>query len=119
MSSGPALGGQGLPLIPFNQACYGTKLAGASHTCRSSQHYRQQDHTFVGSAVPYDARRRGRADHRQDRILSPARGRRLKRQTRTMRSVITHIAFLSIGRAGSRHKPTIRAKDVRRIISQE
>ena len=58
MSSGPALGGQGLPLIPFNQACYGTKLAGAGHTRRSRQRYRQQDQTFVGSAVPYDARRR-------------------------------------------------------------
>jgi len=75
VSSGPALFGQPLPLIPGNQACYGAKLAGAGHTRRSSQHYRQQDHTFVGSAVPYDARRRGHADHRQDHILSPARGR--------------------------------------------
>jgi hypothetical protein len=64
VSFGPALLRQSPLLIPGNQARYRANLAGAGHTCRSNQHYRQQDHAFVGSAVPCDARRRSHADHR-------------------------------------------------------
>jgi hypothetical protein len=107
VSSGPALFGKSLPLIPGNHACYGANLAGPGYTSRGSQHYRQQDYTFVGSAIPYDARRRSHADHPQDRLLPPARARRLRCQIRRagrnhsvpsgtgmrriIRSVITHI----------------------------
>lgn len=62
MSPGPALFGQPLPLIPGNQACYRAILAGAGKTCCGGRHYHQQDHTFVGAAVPHDARRRTNAD---------------------------------------------------------